>query len=110
MNFTAKVFKLESASGSLKGFAKVTIDGTITTDGWKIFEGTNGLFVTPPSVKRNGDEAKWDNTIFFEDYDAEAKSSATKSAIEAVVLAAYKGESQDDTRKQAGAARKRSSW
>lgn len=48
-SYSVKVRKINNAK--LKGVATLIIDDILEIDGFKIIEGSNGLFVTPPSHK-----------------------------------------------------------
>lgn len=48
-SYTIKVRKINSAK--LKGVATLVVDDILEIDGFKIIEGSNGLFVAPPSHK-----------------------------------------------------------
>jgi len=66
MNITAvKVNKFES--GKLRGFADVTFDDMLTIKGYKIFEGSKGLFVSTPS--RQDKDGKYIDMVWVEDRD-----------------------------------------
>lgn len=49
-SYTVNVRKINSAS-KLKGIASIVIDDIMEIDGFKIIEGSNGLFVSVPSHK-----------------------------------------------------------
>lgn len=64
MEITSKVVKMEKDS-NLKAMGSVSLTcdlGTITLDGWKIFNGKNGLFVAAPS-RPGKEEGKYEDTI-----------------------------------------------
>ena len=46
-----KIRKLNKQSSKLKAFVTLVIDGVMEVHNFKIIEGVNGLFVTPPSHK-----------------------------------------------------------
>ena len=46
-----KIRKLNKQSSKLKAFVTIVVDGVMEVHNFKIIEGVNGLFVTPPSHK-----------------------------------------------------------
>jgi hypothetical protein len=72
LNFKAKVHILKNSSNALVGFAKLIINDVIEIDGFKIFNGRNGIFVAAPSTQSskpdiNGKPQYFDSTRFLED-------------------------------------------
>ena len=57
-----RVTPFESQS-QVCGFATITFNDSLVTDGWRIINGRNGLFVSGPSKKDKDDN--WKDTIFF---------------------------------------------
>lgn len=93
-NFSVDVFKLPNALGKLVGFAKVTIEDALVLDGFKIFDGSKGLFVSPPSREgkdKEGNKAYFDQIIFLTGEDSPEKERAVqmKQEFEEAILAAY---------------------
>jgi DNA-binding cell septation regulator SpoVG len=64
-----KVVRINKTSkGKLRGFVDLKVNDVITLKGFKIFEGNDGLFVSPPSHKaKTGD--KWYPDVFIEGDD-----------------------------------------
>ena len=60
MDFSVKIFKMDEEK--LKAFAHITIDNQYAVNGFRVIEGSNGLFVAMPDVKRNNGEFK---DVFF---------------------------------------------
>tara|TARA_R110002020_G_scaffold268819_1_gene484028 strand:+ start:6540 stop:6875 length:336 start_codon:yes stop_codon:yes gene_type:complete len=54
-------------NGKLRAFADVTFDSTITIKGYKVFEGSNGMFVSGPS--RQDKDGKYYDIVWVEDQD-----------------------------------------
>lgn len=50
-SYSFKIRKLNKPGSKLKAFVTIAIDNLIEIHGFKIIEGSNGLFVTPPSHK-----------------------------------------------------------
>ena len=71
--------------GKMVGFASVelrSVDGNITINGIKIFNGTNGLFVGMPAEKDKKDEKKWWPQVVLQGEIAESVRHAVCSAFE----------------------------
>jgi len=70
--------------GKVKGFASVEVAQGITIDGFKIVEGKDGLWVSPPSRKseKNGKITYWDTVHIA--------STEIKDQISQAVLSAFK--------------------
>jgi len=63
-NYSVKPFKLPNPTSKLVGFCSLTIEGTLQIEGFKIFDGANGMFVKPPSHQgknREGEVAWFDD-------------------------------------------------
>lgn len=109
MKFSAKITVPENQTGSLRAFATLVIDELIELQGLRVVEGAKGLFVAMPSTKSNkkDEEGKdiWYDNIRFQDWDDEAKSSATRQLIGEIVLAAYNKQTKQNTRQQSANAR-----
>lgn len=50
-SYSIKIRRLNKPGSKLKAFVSLTIDDIMQIEGYKIIEGSNGLFVTPPSHK-----------------------------------------------------------
>ena len=50
--------------GKLKAFVDITLNNLITLRGWKVINGSKGLFLAPPSQK-SGDQY-YDNILFVD--------------------------------------------
>ena len=93
-NFSVDVFKLPNPLGKLVGFAKIIIEDALVLDGFKIFDGSKGLFLSPPSREgkdKEGNKSYFDQIIFLTGEDAPAKETAMqiKKEFEEAVIAAY---------------------
>ena len=107
-NFSVNVFKLQNPIGKLVGFASVTIEDVITLDGFKLFDGSKGLFLSPPSREgkdKEGNKAYYDQVKFltFDDSTNKEEAERVKKEIEDAVIAAYreKGGSGGSTQQEA---------
>jgi DNA-binding cell septation regulator SpoVG len=92
LNFTAKVRTI-SSSNSLKAFATLIINDVIAIEGYKIFDGRNGVFVTPPShkgVDKEGAEKYFNDVNYLEDKGDDNRRGPVEEAISAAILEEYK--------------------
>ena len=67
-------------NGKLKAFAALKVGGALIIKGFKIFDGSNGLFVSMPS--RPDKDGKWVDTLT-------PLNEEVKREIEGLVLEAY---------------------
>ena len=84
-SYTINVRKINSAS-KLKGIASIIIDDIMEIDGFKIIEGSNGLFVSVPSHKgtvvEDGQKVeKYFDDIRFKNEDGLIFSKELKDSI-----------------------------
>ena len=92
LTFSAKVNLIKDPRSNLKGYATLVINGLVELSGFRIVEGQKGLFAAVPQTKgtkqdENGKDQYFDN-IRFSDMSEEGHS-ATKQAIQSVILEAY---------------------
>ena len=67
-NYSVKVFKIQNPKSKLVGFASLLIEDVIQVDGFKIFDGSNGIFVKVPSHEgknKEGERAWYDDVKFI---------------------------------------------
>lgn len=67
-NYSVKVFRIQNPKSKLVGFASLLIEDVIQVDGFKIFNGTNGIFVKVPSHEgknKEGERAWYDDVKFI---------------------------------------------
>lgn len=67
-NYSVKVFKIQNPKSKLVGFASLLIEDVLQVDGFKIFDGTNGIFVKVPSHEgknKEGERAWYDDVKFI---------------------------------------------
>lgn len=93
-NFSVDVFKLSPPFGKLVGFAKIIIEDALVLDGFKIFDGSKGLFLASPSKEgkdKEGNKSYFDQIVFLTGEDAPAKELALKikQEFEEAAIAAY---------------------
>ena len=61
-------------------FVGMSLPFNLTVKGCRLVEGSKGLFVAPPSVKKEVDgETKYDNLVFFGD---DTKDKVQKAALD----------------------------
>lgn len=83
MKATAKVRKVNSEKGNLRGFASVTIDDTIAIRDISVREGENGLYIQFPSRSYKDTEG---NTK-YSDIAFPVTADARKAIVDAVITA-----------------------
>jgi stage V sporulation protein G len=91
LNFSAKI-RMINSQNSLKAFATLIINDVIAIEGYKVFDGRNGLFVTPPSHKgigKEGTEKYFNDINYLEDRDDDNRRGPVEEAISEAVLAEY---------------------
>lgn len=92
LTFSAKVNLVKNPQGPLRAYATVVIDGLIEINGFRVVEGSKGLFVAAPQTKgakqtEDGKDQYFDDVRFS---DADEKGiSETKQKVQAAVLEAY---------------------
>ena len=66
-NYSVRVFPIKSPKSKLVGFASLLIEEVLQVDGFKIFDGTNGIFVKAPSHegKNKDGERTWYDDVKF---------------------------------------------
>ena len=82
-------------SPKLKGFASVEFDGQAWCNGWKLWEGKNGLWVSSPQTidtkKSNFDvtppKFSWRDMWFFTEFSDDLRDEVTEKVIDAAVAA-----------------------
>ena len=96
---SVKRFNKFKGNGKLIGFADIMFslvddgDAVLTLNGWKVFDGENGIFAAPPSEKvdiknkETGEiETKWFDKVLFDKEDENARE-VLKSINEVVAKA-----------------------
>lgn len=68
--------------GAICGFATVEIDGCLVIDGWRIFNGSNGMWVSGPS-KQDKKSGEWKDTVYI-------KNKEEKKLFQERVLETYR--------------------
>lgn len=81
-----RVTRLKNPKSKIVGFATITFNEVLVVEDWKIINGANGLFVGSPSKPTPGAENPYRDTVKF-------ITKESNQAMQAVVIAAYNGES-----------------
>lgn len=114
-NFSATVNLVQDQSSKLKAYATLVLeldsDTKIAMNGFRVIEGSKGLFVTPPQTKgaKPGDDGKdqWFNNIRFLEPKEEGKETwrgPVEDLAMKAVLAAYEEAAGNGDRHSAAAA------
>ena len=105
-SYSVKVFTLKNPKSKLVGFASLTIDDVLQIDGFKIFDGSQGLFVKPPShegTDKEGEKTWFDDVKFVEGgrsvmyKDTESRAAVCRDEIYKSIIAAYSENSNSRT-------------
>jgi len=74
MNYTTEIFTIKNPRNSLRAYGSLVIEVNTSTKlkikGFKIFDGTNGLFCKPPQTKstdREGNDTWYDDVQFVDE-------------------------------------------
>lgn len=92
LNLSAKVNIIKEPKGLMKAYATLIIDGLIEVNGFRIIDGSKGMFVAPPQTEgqKPGEDGK---KQYFDDVrysDADEKGfSDTKTKVSDAILEAY---------------------
>ena len=87
MDVTVRVHPLSNSSSKLRAFADVTINDQITMKGFKVMDGSNGLFASAPSHQAK--DGKWYPDVTFQDEDLE--KNVQKAIVDAYKMATSGG-------------------
>ena len=105
-SYTVKVFTLKNPKSKLVGFASLLIDDVLQVEGFKIFDGKDGLFVKPPSHEgknKDGERAWFDDVKFVEDgkmidfKDKESRAAICRNEIYKSIIEAYNSNATNAT-------------
>lgn len=101
MEYTIKIWPQKTES-KLKAMVDVTF-GPMTVKGWKIFEGSNGLFVSDPSTKgnktdENGKDIYYDNVRFIDPKEEEERFTPYQKELHAAILAEFATQSRSSSK------------
>ena len=86
-SYTARVNALKNPIGKIVGFASLVLDEVLEVQGFRIIEGSKGLFVSPPQHKGKGkdDEGNevdtWYDDVRFLGENSEEIGKEIKQAI-----------------------------
>lgn len=106
-NFTVNVYPFKSPKGKGRAFASVIIEDVMEVKGFKIIEGSRGLFVSVPQkegTNKEGERTWYPDVIFREDTNPEEgiyQGPIQKEIFDAI-LAKYQEVSGQQNRGAAG--------
>jgi DNA-binding cell septation regulator SpoVG len=92
LTFSAKVNLVKNPQGPLRAYATLVINNLIEINGFRVVEGSKGLFVAAPQTKgtkqtEDGKDQYFDDVRFS---DADEKGfSETKTSVQQTILEAY---------------------
>lgn len=96
LNYEVKVFPLPNSTSKLVGFASVIIDETLELKSFKVFSGSDGLFVKPP--QRKGKDADGNDVWYDEIWFVGDDGSALKTEVYAEIVRAFNARGQTASR------------
>lgn len=90
-NYSVRVNLIKNPQGKTKAFANIIVGDIMEVCGFKIVEGSRGLFVSAPQTKGEKDGGTvWYDNVRFLDFDREAKKRGTfNEEVFAVILEEY---------------------
>jgi len=107
-NYAIEIRKLSKPMGKLMGFASLKIDDVMKIEGFRILDGTKGLFCAPPSHQGKGKNdagetvPTWYDDITFGGEDGVAiKEEIYKNIVEAYLKESGSTAKQDAAQAQA---------
>ena len=73
-------------SGKLRAFVDVVFNNALVVKGFKVIEGSRGLFVAAPArkVEKEGADAEWNDVVYF------TKESGQWQGIQEAIIGHYK--------------------
>jgi DNA-binding cell septation regulator SpoVG len=105
-NYSVKVFRIQNPKSKLVGFASLLIEDVIQVDGFKIFNGSNGIFVKVPSHEgknKEGERAWYDDVKFIAEdgkpvdfKDKESTAALCRDEILKSMVDAFNSNNDDD--------------
>jgi DNA-binding cell septation regulator SpoVG len=90
ISFGAKVTVLSSPKGPMRAFGTLIINDVIYINGFRVLEGSNGLFVAPPQTKgskpdENGKDQYFDDVRFVEETEEKQRGPVQQAALKAIL-------------------------
>ena len=89
-NYSIEIRRFNTPMGKLVAMGDIIIDDIMRLTGFKVFDGTKGLFVSPPSHKgkdKDGNEKYFDDILFLGEPGGAAKEEISKAFIDAYLAA-----------------------
>lgn len=92
LKFSAKVSLIPEPKGVMKAYATLVVNDLIEINGFRIIDGSKGMFVAPPQTKsqkldEEGKEQYFDDVRFCD--KNEKGFSDTKTLVQSTILEAY---------------------
>ena len=88
-SYSVKVNTIQNPKASTKAFANLIIEDILEVCGFRIVDGRNGLFVSPPQKK--GADDKWYNDVrFLEEKDENEHKGKFQTEVENEILKEYR--------------------
>lgn len=106
-NYAIKVYPIANPKGKQLAFADLTIEDLLTIKGFKVFDGSNGLFAKVPDrkgVDKEGKDTYWPDVSFNETKEGEEKQGPFQKELMNAIVEAYKETTTDNSRGKAAAA------
>lgn len=106
-NYSVKVYPIQNPKGKQLAFADITVEDLLTVKGFKVFEGSNGLFAKVPDQKgaeKEGVAQYYPTVTFNETKEGDEKQGPAQKEILAAIVEAYKEATTDNSRGKAAAA------
>jgi len=90
-SYTVKVNTIKSPKGKVVAFGSLVIDEVFEVNGFRIVDGANGLFVSPPQHKgkdREGNDTYFDDARFLGDNREDIRDEIYKTFIDSYTASA----------------------
>lgn len=84
-NYTIKTYPVKNPNSKIVAYASLVIENVFEVTGFKIFSGSNGLFVKPPQHKgknKDGEDEWYDDARFIGDQSKEIREEVYLSIVD----------------------------
>jgi DNA-binding cell septation regulator SpoVG len=84
-NYTIKTYPVKNPKSKIVAYASLVIENVFEVTGFKIFNGSNGLFVKPPQHKgknKDGEDEWYDDARFVGDQSKEVREEVYSSIVD----------------------------
>lgn len=98
LKFTAKINRLQNPKGALRAFAQLIINDVIVINGFRVLEGSNGSWASPPQTKgskpdpETGKDQYFDDVRFLEEKEEGKFRGPVAEEALAAIMSAYNAE------------------